>query len=412
MLLLRLAWRNLFRNSRRTALTAAAGVFAVALSMTSLSLALGSHERWIEHVVRLYSGHIELTTAGYRAHRTLDHGMTLSDADRRALDELTEIDGWAPRLESWALVLPDRDGALGRAAWVLGIDPSRESVLSRIGMALERAGLEAGAEHVGVVLGRDLADNLGVDRGDTVVLLTSDYYGSQSADRFFVSGTIAVGDPTIDAYLALLHIRDLREFVEYPAGVSHVAVFASDTQEVESVRSVLASAFPPPQFDVLSWHELIPDLVQMLVLDDVGNYLTLSVLIVVVTFGLLNTILMSVFERVREFGVMRAIGVRPRRIFALVMIEALMVSAIGLAVGFAISIPGLLWMEQHPIPMTAEALVGLFELFGIEPALAFRLSGLQVSTLAGVLLGAAVLAALPPAWRAARGRPADALSDA
>jgi ABC-type lipoprotein release transport system permease subunit len=69
-------------------------------------------------------------------------------------------------------------------------------------------------------------------------------------------------------------------------------------------------------------------------------------------------------------------------------------------------------MEQHPIPMTAEALVGLFELFGIEPVLAFRLSGLQVSTLAGVLLGAAVLAALPPAWRAARGRPADALSDA
>ena len=88
MLLLRLAWRNLGRNKRRTALTTAAGVFAMLLSMLNLSVGAGSHERWIEHAVRLYPGHYEVSLAGYREHRTLDYAMPLDDAARQGLDAI------------------------------------------------------------------------------------------------------------------------------------------------------------------------------------------------------------------------------------------------------------------------------------------------------------------------------------
>jgi ABC-type lipoprotein release transport system permease subunit len=412
MLLLRIAWRNLGRQPRRTALTSAAAVFAVVLTLITLAAAAGSHDRWVEHIVRLYPGHVEVMAQGYRDHRTLDYGMTLSEAQTAALDRVPGIDGWAPRLEAWALAIPDRDDSTGRAAQVIGLDPAREGPLTRIGRFVREGGLLSGEpEERNVVLGRRLAENLGVAAGDSVILLAADYYGSQSAERFRVAGTLEVGDDTIDGYAAIVDLDDLRRFVEYPGGLSHVAAFASDPSRVEAVRAELDRVFSRDAYEVLTWPELLPDLYQLIVLDDLGGYLTLSVLLVVVAFGLLNTILMSVLERVREFGVMRAMGVRPRRIFGLVVIEALLMSAIGLVIGFAIGIPLTLWLEQHPIQLGDDATEAL-ELFGVEALLVFRLHAGQLVLMAGVLVGVALLAALPPAFRASRGRPVDALREA
>lgn len=406
MLLLRIAWRNLGRHPRRTFLTAAAAAFAVVLTLVSLAAALGSHERWIEHIVRLYPGHVEVMAHGYFEQRTLDYGMTLSDEQVRALDGLGSVDGWAPRLETWALALPDRDDAQGRAAWVLGVDPEREAELTRIGRTVH-AGFGGGRE---VILGSRLAEHLEVAVGDDVILLASDYYGSQSADRFRVAGTLSVGDDRVDAYAAIVGLDDLRAFVEYPGGLSHVAAFAADPGGVERARADVRQVFARDAFDVMAWPELLPDLHQLIVLDDLGAYLTIAILVVVVAFGLLNTILMSVLERVREFGVMRAMGARPGRVFRLVVVESILVSSIGLVVGFAIGIPLILWLEAHPIPFTGEA-VGVFEMFGIEPLMVFRMNGDQLLGLVLVLLGVALFAALPPAIRAARGRPVDALRE-
>ena len=409
MMLLRIAWRNLGRQPRRTALTAAAAVFAVVLTLVSLAAASGSHDRWIEHIVRLYPGHVEVMAQGYRDHRTFDYGMRLSDAQASALDRVAHMDGWAPRLEAWALAIPDRDDTTGRAAWVVGMDPAREGPLTRIGRFVRDAGLLSGERRV--VLGARLAENLEVVTGDTVILLAADYYGSQSADRFHVAGTLDVGDDQVDAYAAIVDLEDLRRFVEYPGGLSHVAAFASDPREIETLRGELQRVFPRDAFEVLAWPDLLPDLYQLIVLDDLGAYLSLSVLLVVVAFGLLNTILMSVLERVREFGVMRAMGVRPRRIFALVVIEALLMSAIGLVIGFAIGIPLTLWLEQNPVSLGGNAIEAM-EMFGVEPLLVFRLGADQIAVMAGILLGVAIVAALPPAVRAARGRPVDALREA
>lgn len=406
MMLLRIAWRNLGRQSRRTFLTAAAAGFAVFLTLVSLAAALGSHNRWIEHIVRLYPGHVEVMAEGYFDQRTFDYGMTLSDEHAGALDELESIEGWAPRLEAWALVLPDRDDSQGRAAWILGVDPAREGRLTRIGRAVKA---DFGGDRE-VILGWRLAEYLDVAVGDKVILLAPDYYGSQSADRFRVAGTLRVGDDRIDAYAAIVALDTLREFVAYPGGLSHVAAFASDPGEVETARADIQDVFARDAFDVMAWPELLPDLHQLIVLDDLGAYLTLSILIVVVAFGLLNTILMSVLERVREFGIMRAMGARPGRIFQLVVVESLLISSIGLAAGFATGVPLILWLERNPIPLTGEA-ASVTEVFGIEPVMVFRLTGDQLVGMVIVLLAVALVAALPPALRAARGRPVDALRE-
>jgi ABC-type lipoprotein release transport system permease subunit len=409
--LLRIAWRNLWRNPRRTGLTAAATVFAIVLTIWTLSLAAGSHERWIDTIVRIYPGHVEVSADGYRENRTLDYGMRLSDEGRRELEALPKSTGWAPRLESWALAIPDREGSLGRAAWLVGVDPVREQGLSRLPVMISEGRFLDGEPGFEVLLGETLARNLDASIGDSIILLSTDYYGSQSADRFRLVGTLSVGDPTIDAYAAFVRLVDLQRFLEFEGGLSHVALFSEKSDETASLAGDLVRVFEPGEYEVTAWPELIPEVVQLMILDDIGAWITMGILIVVVAFGILNTILMSVFERVREFGVLRAIGMRPRAVFSLVLAESALLALLGIAIGIAIAIPLVLWFEQNPIPMTGESYQAVAEVFRIEPVIvfAFRASHFVVTPL--IIFVVAMLSALPPALRASRGRPVDALRE-
>jgi ABC-type lipoprotein release transport system permease subunit len=413
MLLLRLAWRNLGRNKRRTALTTAAGVFAMLLSMLNLSVGAGSHERWIEHAVRLYPGHYEVSLAGYREHRTLDYAMPLDDAARQGLDAIPGAQGWAPRLEAFGLISADTEQASGRGVQLFGIDAAREARFTKLVGAVDAGRVAArsdGGERE-IALGELLARNLGVAIGDRVIVVSADSFGSQSADRFTVVGTFHIGDDEFDGYGALVDLQVLQAFLEAEDSVSHVAVFLPESAAMASVGAGLDELFPDPSHEVLPWPELMPDLVQFMLLDDVGNWIGNSVLIVVVGFGLLNTILMSVFERVREFGVLRALGLRPRAVFALVLIESLQLTVLGIALGLALGIPLVLWLSGHPIHLTSDGAAAAVELFDLEPLILFALARDQLVTLPLLLIGIGLLAALPPAFRASRGRPVDALRE-
>jgi len=144
-------------------------------------------------------------------------------------------------------------------------------------------------------------------------------------------------------------------------------------------------------------------------LNDVGDWMQNALLLIVVVFGLLNTILMSVFERVREFGVLRALGMRPRAVFGLVVLESLFLSLLGIALGFAIGVPLVLWLSHHPVPLTSQEMRSSLEVFGLEPLIMFSLSKSQLVGLPLTLIAVGLLAALLPAIRASRGRPVDAL---
>lgn len=402
-------------------LTLAATVFAVALTLWALALAAGSHERWIDAVVRLYPGHVEVTARGYRENRTLDYGMQLEPGADASLDGLSDSRGWAPRLETWALAIPDREGQMGRAAWLVGIDPKRERSLTRLASSISAgrflASPAVGASHPKgvsrpeVVLGQDLARHLKAQLGDSVILFSTDYYGSLVADRFRVVGTLSVGDSRIDGHAVLLRLDQLQSFLDFRGGLSHVALFADRGDDAGRLAGEVRSIFPRASYEVTVWPELIPDMVQFLELDSIGTWISLGILIVVVGFGILNTVLMAVFERVREFGVLRAIGMPPRQVFALVFLESAMLAGIGIGIGLAIAIPTLLWLEGNPIPMSSEAFQALSSLFHVEPVIAFTLYPIHLVVTPCVIFVVALLAALLPSLHAARSRPVDALRE-
>jgi ABC-type lipoprotein release transport system permease subunit len=413
MMLLRLAWRNLGRNKRRTGLTVAAAVFATLLALLNLAISAGSQKRWVANAVELYPGHFEVSARGYRDSRALEDALALSPEQRAALDALPEGAGWAPRLEAFGLISADSEHATGRGVQLLGVDAEREQRLSRLLRALA-AGGSAPARAAGggprqIALGDLLARNLGAAIGDDVIVVSADAFGSQAADRFRVVGTFHVGSDELDGYGALVDLGELQEFLAAGDGLSHVAVFAPDTRALPAISARLHAVFPADRYEVLSWPQLVPELVQFIEMGDVGDWVQNGLLLIVVAFGLLNTVLMSVFERVREFGVLRALGMRPRTVFGLVLLESLLLSLIGIALGFAIGVPLVLWLQGHPIPLTGEDTRAAMQVFGIEPVIQFALSRSSLVALPLVLLAVGALASLLPAVRASRGRPVDAL---
>jgi ABC-type lipoprotein release transport system permease subunit len=411
MLLLRLAWRNLWRNKRRTGLTIGAAVFATLLCLLNLAISAGSEKRWIANAIELYPGHFEVSARGYRDSRALEDALALTGEQRAALDSLPEA-GWAERLEAFGLISADTEHATGRGVQLFGLDAQRERGLSRLvgaigeGAAPSRAG---GGGPRQIALGDLLARNLGAKLGDDVIVVSGDAFGSQAADRFRVVGLFHVAADELDGYGAIVDLAELQDFLVADGGVSHVAVFARDTRELPELGKRLASAFPADRYELLTWPELVPDLVQFLDMNDAGDWIQNGLLLIVVAFGLLNTVLMSVFERVREFGVLRALGMRPRTVFGLVVLESLLLSLLGIAAGFAIGVPLVMFLSHHPIPLTGESVRQAIAVYGIEPVIQFALARTELVALPLVLLAVGLVAAVIPAVRASRGRPVDAL---
>jgi ABC-type lipoprotein release transport system permease subunit len=213
----------------------------------------------------------------------------------------------------------------------------------------------------------------------------------------------------MDRSLAVISLKDAQAFFAYEGRASEVAVLASDADAAPAVAATLRAAIDGSvAVDVRTWDKLMPELVQFIFIDDASMYILLVILIVVVGFGILNTILMSVLERTRELGVLLALGLRPVAVFRLVYVESLLLAGVGLLIGLAIGIPLVLWFQAHPIPLGGD-LAKATELFGMEPVMTWKLKPLNPIGSCITILGVAALAAFYPAVKAARGRPVDAL---
>jgi putative ABC transport system permease protein len=400
----RLAWRNVWRNPRRTGLCVAATVFAVFLVVLSVALSDGTHEKQVEDGVRIHSGHLTVAGRGYIEDRTLEHFVRLEPELVSALSETIEVRGWSPRVTSFALLSL---GTSSHGAAIVGVDAEREgSVTTLPERVAEGRFLAAGGERE-IVLGRRLADSLGAALGDEVLVYGVAYSLETAYELFTVVGLLELPEAELERNLSLVSLADAQAFLVYGDRISEVVVRVASADDAEPVRDLLAAALPGA--GVHTWNELMPELEQFVALDAAGMYLVLVILVVVVAFGILNTILMAILERTRELGMMMALGLRPGAIFRVVYWESTFMAGVGLVVGLALALPVVLYLAANPIPVTGDAAAGTFELVGIEPVVVFRLTLMNPVGSALTILVVGALAAFYPALKASRGKPADAL---
>ena len=330
-IVLRLAWRNLWRHSRRTWLTIGAMVFSNILLVFMMSLQFGMYGLMIDNTLRVFTGHMQVQAPGYKddqkMRQVVPDVVPLADKLRAEFgSERIAARGWAFGLASSA----ERSYGLG----IYGVEPDFEPLVSNIPGLIKSGRYLEDNDAQEIVIGATLARNLRAGVGDELTLLGSGVDGSFAAAVVEIVGIFESGVPDLDRAIAEMPLGAFQE-VFFMEGAGHqVTLFANSLLEVEEMRLRVESLLPADEELVVhDWDALQPGLKQAIQADISSAFFMYFILVILVAFSVLNTQLMSVLERTREFGIVMALGMRPGRLGRLVMLETSLMGVIGLVLG-------------------------------------------------------------------------------
>jgi putative ABC transport system permease protein len=400
---LKMAWRNVWRNRRRTILTTAAIAFAVAISVFMRGLQMGTYEQMINNVIGINTGYLQIHKKGFWENKTLKYTLKPDQQLPEVLSRQPHITSFARRVEADGLASAEENT---NGVLIIGVDPQTEATTLK--EKIKKGEFLSEATSQGTIIGETLAKNLSVGLEDEITLLVQGFDGSLGAGVYTVEGIFRTGDPSLDRSVVLLNLTAAQELFWLDDRITQMLVFIDDISNLKEVTQNLRSELDLNTYEVMPWDELMPELVQLIAFDNASGQLFLMLLIIVVAFGILNTVLMSVFERVKEFGVMLAVGMRPRKIVGLVFIESTLFSLIGVVFGNLIGF-GLNWyFSYHPIGLT-EKLSEVMEEFGFTAQLFVKPT---FSTFLEVTISVFVVSLIMtiyPTIKATRFRPVEAL---
>lgn len=359
---LRLAWRNVWRNRRRSLITMSAVVFSVLLIAITRSLQYGSYDAMESQAVRLFTGEIQVQRAGYRDEQTFEYALGGEDAWEEAVSSAPFVTGAARRLTGFGLA-SSRTSSAG--VLVVGVEPAREASVTDFSDRLEDGvSLDAGSAGE-ALLGRVLARNLDVALGDTVVVLTQGLHNQMGAEAFRIRGLLKTGSLEMDRSTMVITLPDAQLLFSMEDRFTEVVLATEDFRRAADYARRIEQSLPGDGIRVYDWDTLMPELRQMILLDNVSGAIMLAFLLVLVGFEIFNTTTMAVLEREREFGVLQALGMRPGHLARLVATELAVKITLALAVSMAACGLLLWYLEGNPIPLS-EDLAKMYEEYGFS----------------------------------------------
>jgi ABC-type lipoprotein release transport system permease subunit len=402
---LRLAWRNLWRQPRRTWLTTGAMVFSNTLLVFMISLQFGMYGLMIDNTLQLFTGHLQVQAAGYKDDQKMRQVVpAVRPLAERLRGELATdtiaARGWAFGLAS----SEERSYGIG----VFGVEPGFEERVSNIPGLLEEGRYLDDDDAMEIVIGRVLARNLRVKVGDELTLLGSGLDGSFAAAVVEVVGIFDTGIKDVDRNFAEMPLGAFQD-VFYMDGAGHqVVVQASTLVEAEALKPRIEALLPAGEDLVVhDWDALQPGLKQAIQADMSSAFFMYGVLVILVAFSVLNTQLMSVLERTREFGIVMALGLKAGRLGRLVMLETALMGLLGFVLGALSGALVTAWFQYNGFSYPGmEEMASAFNL----PSRVYPPVGL-LPTIAGPLVVYlfTLLAAVYPALRLHRLHPVEAM---
>jgi len=401
---IKLAWRNIWRNRRRSAIIILAIAVGLAGVIVYEAFMVGMAVQMVENIVGTSLGDLQVHRRGFRESRALE--LTIDDPKLlQVVQETEHVAAAAPRVRAQGLISSARAAA---RVEILGIDPTAEPAVSTVARSLVRGRFLAAGDERAIYLGEALAKKLKIALGRKVVLLAQGLAPEMGSDAFHLVGTFKTASPDFDKVTVYIPLAAAQELLSLDGKISEIVVRVDQQRNLEQVDAALGAKLDPNiYYEVLTWKELAPDLVQMKQLWEGMLYLFAVVIYIAMVFGVTNTMLMAVAERTRELGVMLALGTRPGRIFRLILLETTLMGLVGVALGGAASLGLTWWLALRGLDLGWFVRGLEFMNLGriIYPVLTPSVLLISGSS----ALVAAVLAALWPAWRAVRLEPVEAL---
>jgi putative ABC transport system permease protein len=398
----RTAWRNIFRQKRRTILTVLTMFGGFTLSAISIGWADGTYNRIIDMFTRNRLGHIQVHAEGYLDKPSLYKKIDGYEAVGRAIEQTPGVETWAPRLYSAGLASVSEKSSGVR---IIGIDPERESAATRFEKkVIEGRSFSPMPSHE-AILGKGVAGTLKAEVGDEIVIVSQGADGSIANDLYTIIGIIESGDAIADQSSFYLHLQDARELLVLEGAIHEIVVVVDKLDRVTRLAETIRQTLNDPELKIAPWQEFARSFYVAMQADKKGAWIMLFVIVLIVAVGVLNTVLMTVLERTREYGVMRALGTRPFQIVRLVLYEVALMAFIGIVIGFGLSLLINYILSLHGIPMPFTFTYGGMEFthyYAEVNAHSFYIPAMTVTL-------SAIIVSIFPAIKASRIAPARAL---
>lgn len=347
-----IAWRNLWRNRRRTWLTAGAIAFSTIILVAWVPMQFGLYDIMINGSLGFFPGHAQIQRPGYQDKPKIRNTIANAETLAATLRKNNLYTGVAVRAQSFALL---SSGTRSYGAQIIGVEPKFESGTSSIPGLVKQGHYLTAINAKEIVVGTTLARNLKLNIGDELTLLSSGKDGSTAVAIFPVVGIFESGSIELDRYFAEIPLHTFQDIFSMGNSAHTIAIVGNSLDEQPQVIAALNSAIAEQNnLVVLGWEKLVPGLEEGIRVDKVSGAIFLGMLIAIIVFSIVNTFLMSVLERTREFGLMLALGSRPSRIAGLMMLESALLTFLGLIIGIVIG--GMLVYWSHKVGVSYDGL--------------------------------------------------------
>lgn len=398
-----LAWRNLWRNHRRTIVMLSAITIGVWAMIFMTALMRGMVNDMIRDGIRALPGHIQVHHPDFRDDPSILNLIPTPDSSLYEDFTRADLEGWASRVKVPAVISSERES---RGVTLVGVDPVLERSLDAVGSNIVAGRQLDDINDGGVVIGQELADKLDTELGKRVVIMSQDPENDIADRGFRVVGLFEANLEQQEELFVFAGKATVQEMLDIEDRVTEIAVMAPDFRDLAELTDYVRD-LAGDEVEVLPWQELDAYLGTMLKVMDGFVLIWLIVIFLALSFGLVNTLVMAVFERVREIGLMLALGMRPSNILAQIMVESALLLLIGLVLGNVLAYASIVPLKDG---IDVSAVAEGMEMFGYASILypAQELKDTIMANVVVLVLG--FLASLSPAWRASRYDPIEAIT--
>lgn len=380
-------------------------LFAMFFALVMRSMQKGSYANMVDNVVGSYTGYIQIHGAEYWDKKTIDESLDVSEFPEQQILDLKNVEGLVPRLESFALASSEN---VTKGILLTGINPEKEDQFTGLSEKIVHGDyLDTGDGKV--MLAEKLASYLKLGLGDTLVLISKGYHGVSAAGKYAVKGILHFPSPELNKQLVFMNLEDCQLFFGTENRLTSYVVLLSKhspkiiAQNRDAIRKVLSQSY-----EVMSWQEMMPELVQIIESDNASGIIMLGILYMIIAFGIMGTIMMMTLERIREFGVMIAVGMQKFRLGMVILMETILMGLMGITLGSVLSMPFIYYYHLNPIRLTGDAAASI-ESFGVEPIMPFAWESSFYLNQALVVLIITLITALYPFFKVIKLEPVDAL---
>jgi len=363
MKLLSLAWRNIWRNKKRTLITAGSVFFALTLSIFMVGMQQGSYDSMIKTSVEDFYGYIQIHQKGYTEDRTLINSFENTDELTTYLINTENVTSLHPRLETFTL---SAFGEKTKGIAVIGVNPELEFSKPGLKKRLVEGSFPT-SENGGLVITQKYAEYIGATIGDSIAFIGQGYQGVSAVGLYPVVGIINLINPQLNSGMAYMEISEAQELFNMENRLTSLVVRLDNNSKFEKTAKTIVSELQE-NYEALTWEEEMPILVQMIESDSNSGKIILYILYIVIGFGIFGTALMMIAERTKEFGVMVAVGMHTNKIVKMISFEMIFISIVGIVAGIIASFPIMYYFHLNPIRLTGE-LATTYASYGYEPVM-------------------------------------------